>query len=77
MTTKIDCSSSHLIDIISNEVLESMTIEETTDATLMMLPAADYRMLISCSELMSSVYKKLPTEHKNNFIIYPYPTALV
>lgn len=77
MTTKIDCSSALLIDILSNEVLDSMTVEETTDSTLMMLPPNDYKMLISCSELMSSVYKKLPNEHKQNFIIYPYPTALV
>lgn len=77
MTTTIECPQSSMMDILSSEIVEGMKVEEADDTTFMLLASEDYRLLLSCSELMYSVYNKISGKRKNNFIIYPYPTVLV
>lgn len=79
MATKIDANASHLIDLLSDDIIESMTVEQNSQYLWIFLPPEDYQLLISSSQLMYSVFQKLsldPQKFTNSFIIYPLPTKV-
>ena len=64
------------MDMLSDDILSNVSVEETTDSTLYLLDSKNYRLLLSSSQLMSSLFKKIPDESKTNLVIYPRVESL-